>query len=222
LKQLGFNCTAVTNGTLAGESALSDRFDLILMDCQMPEVDGFEATKAIREAENLLSRHTPIIGLTAHAMEGDRERCISAGMDDYLSKPTSLDKLSTTINRWLQEPKSNGADMVVANFAEEPDLETRLSDAMFAELLPVFITSTSSLIDALRTEVERCSYQKAQSIATEIESSGLSVGARRIALLCREFCRYAKVGSFESMKTLVEELTASLERLKNRAQVYRL
>lgn len=101
LKQLGLTCVAVTTGKEAVEEAVRNRYQLILMDCQMPEMDGFEATRAIREAETLLGRHTTIVGLTAHAMEGDRERCLEAGMDDYLSKPTSLEKLSRLLKMWV-------------------------------------------------------------------------------------------------------------------------
>jgi CheY-like chemotaxis protein len=79
-------------------------YDLVLMDCQMPEVDGFEATRLIRHSEAGTERHIPIIALTANAMEGDRERCLEAGMDDYVSKPIRPDDLYATIDRLLADP----------------------------------------------------------------------------------------------------------------------
>jgi two-component system sensor histidine kinase/response regulator len=77
-------------------------FDLILMDVQMPEMDGFETTIAIREAEKRSGQHIPIIAMTAHAMKGDRERCVEAGMDDYLTKPLDLRSLRRTVEKWAQ------------------------------------------------------------------------------------------------------------------------
>ncbi len=78
-----------------------ERFDLVLMDCQMPVMDGYEATRRLREIEDREGRvQTPIVALTAHAMEGDRERVLSAGMDDYLSKPFRLDQLRALLARW--------------------------------------------------------------------------------------------------------------------------
>ena len=74
-----------------------EKFDLLLMDIQMPETDGFEATAIIREKEKTVSSHIPIIALTAHAMKGDRERCLAAGMDDYISQPIQADELSRVI-----------------------------------------------------------------------------------------------------------------------------
>ena len=79
-------------------------YRLVLMDCQMPEMDGFQATKAIRALEHVSGGHVPIVAMTAQAMKGDRERCIAAGMDDYLSKPVHLDDLRSTIDRWLVNP----------------------------------------------------------------------------------------------------------------------
>lgn len=101
LKQLGYVGHVVNNGREAVDATLKTPYSLVLMDCQMPEMDGFEATHTIRKSEIEIGRHTPIIGLTAQAMEGDRERCLEAGMDDYLSKPATLERLQNLIEQWV-------------------------------------------------------------------------------------------------------------------------
>ena len=100
LEKLGLQADAVLNGREAVEALSAAHYDLILMDCQMPEMDGFEATAIIRSKERN-GRRTPICALTANAMEGDRERCLDGGMDDYVSKPVALEKLQSVIERWL-------------------------------------------------------------------------------------------------------------------------
>ena len=103
LESLGLTHATAENGLIALEQLSRASFDLVLMDCQMPEMDGFEATAVIRhrQREGLLGRTLPVIALTANAVEGDRERCIAAGMDDYLSKPYSRDQLIVMLERWL-------------------------------------------------------------------------------------------------------------------------
>jgi CheY-like chemotaxis protein len=99
LEKKGWNVKAVENGRLAFEIASSQRFDLILMDVQMPEMDGYDATRNIRIAENDKNYHTPIVAMTAHAMKGDREKCLAAGMDYYITKPVNPSELYETIEK---------------------------------------------------------------------------------------------------------------------------
>jgi len=84
-------------------------FDLVLMDVEMPEMDGFEATAAIREREKSTGTHLPIVAMTAHAMTGDRERCLAGGMDDYVSKPIHKDDLYEKVERFAPEPNAPDA-----------------------------------------------------------------------------------------------------------------
>ncbi|MBU5612026.1 response regulator [Geomonas azotofigens] len=97
---LGCQVDVAQNGAQAVSALARKSYDLVFMDCQMPELDGYEATRAIRERERDSGRHTPIIALTAHAMAGSRETCLSAGMDDFLSKPFKLGQLQELIQRW--------------------------------------------------------------------------------------------------------------------------
>ncbi len=94
---------AVENGLLAFEEAKNSHYDLILMDVQMPEMDGFDATQAIRKHEKGSGIHIPIVAMTAHAMKGDREKCLAAGMDFYITKPVNPSELYTTIEKYTNQ-----------------------------------------------------------------------------------------------------------------------
>jgi signal transduction histidine kinase/CheY-like chemotaxis protein len=114
LANFGVTCEVAGNGQEVLDRVATERFDLILMDCQMPRVDGYEATRTIRRREdNTGEPRTPIVALTANAMEGDADRCLAAGMDDYLSKPIESDRLAEALHRWL-------GDSVAAEAADRP------------------------------------------------------------------------------------------------------
>ena len=104
VRMLGYQAEAVADGHEALTAMGTGRYALVLMDCQMPGMDGLRATAAIREmeAQTVGRARTPIIAMTANAMEGDRERCLAAGMDDYLAKPVRLAELSAVLARWTE------------------------------------------------------------------------------------------------------------------------
>jgi CheY-like chemotaxis protein len=100
LEKLGCRVDIVANGHEAVNAIANRSYDVLLMDCQMPEMDGFAATVAIRALESEGATHLPIIAMTANDMPGDRERCLEAGMDDYVGKPVQLDELLAVMQKW--------------------------------------------------------------------------------------------------------------------------
>ena len=112
LEKLGCQVDLVANGREAVEAAAGSCYDCIFMDCQMPEMDGYEATAAIRRHAAGIAARLPIIALTAHAMQGDRQRSLAAGMDDHLIKPFDVEALRAMLRKWL--PPAAGLEMAPA------------------------------------------------------------------------------------------------------------
>jgi CheY-like chemotaxis protein len=111
MRKAGYDVELAPNGRAAVDAFERARFDAILMDCQMPEMDGFAATQAIRRLEVASGRQNervPVIALTANAMKEDRARCIAAGMDDYVSKPIRAAELESVLGRWIKAPVERG------------------------------------------------------------------------------------------------------------------
>jgi CheY-like chemotaxis protein len=98
LENLGYSCDLVDNGQKALDALASKHYDLVFMDCQMPVMDGYETVRRIRSSAR--TRHNLVVAMTAHALQGDREKCLAAGMDDYICKPISLEILDTTLKKW--------------------------------------------------------------------------------------------------------------------------
>ena len=128
LSVLGYECDTAANGEIALAQMASDAYDLVLMDCQMPVLDGYSATRRWREIESGQApvRHLPIVAMTANAMAGDRQRCLDAGMDDYLAKPVTRDLLDACLKRWL---RSSGVRSTAHAPGPEPAAAAAASEA---------------------------------------------------------------------------------------------
>jgi CheY-like chemotaxis protein len=120
LENLGHQVTWVENGRDAVERSKSEEFDLVLMDLQMPEMDGLAATEAIREWEKPLQRHLPIVAMTAHAMKGDEQRCLASGMDGYVTKPIQRSELYRTLSLFRRAPAAAAPQTAVPRVGAAP------------------------------------------------------------------------------------------------------
>jgi CheY-like chemotaxis protein/HPt (histidine-containing phosphotransfer) domain-containing protein len=217
LKQLGCSVEVAGNGRIALDLYSHRSYDLLLMDCQMPEMDGYEASRAIRSAETARSSaagHIPIVALTAHALEGDREKSLEAGMDDHLSKPFTFDQLSEVLARYLpfERVGLNGASHPVRDGSiggealtpvGKPDggdssgidrtvldrlraIEAQGSAGLFTTVITYYINESPGTIASLRKAVEANDAGTMQELAHGLKSASANVGAQTVAELCKE------------------------------------
>jgi two-component system sensor histidine kinase/response regulator len=161
LEDLGLTACAVSNGLEALNAVSQAKYILILMDCQMPEMDGLQATREIRRLEKTTGEHVTIIALTAHAMTSDRAECLAAGMDDYITKPVKLKKLAEVLQRWVKQPlnfdfKSSRSDSKNEALVKPVELDVLFSvfgKDLIADLLVDFIAEADEQMIALRKAV---------------------------------------------------------------------
>ncbi|MBF0215050.1 MAG: response regulator, partial [Magnetococcales bacterium] len=210
LKKMGYAAHAVSNGQEAVEAVNHLPYALILMDCQMPVMDGFEATHAIRKSEQSASRHIPIIAMTAHAMKGDRERCLSAGMDDYLSKPVSPEILLQKLQYWI--PKSIGAPPPV----EISQLRQLFGDddAMIRELLDHFRPSAKELLDKLTEMIQKEDGERVLEAALELKEACSNMGVSAMAQLARVMEQAATHLEWSEAKRTLERLETAFRNVE--------
>jgi diguanylate cyclase (GGDEF)-like protein/PAS domain S-box-containing protein len=210
LTKLGHQADVAENGRVALLALQQKTYDLVLMDCQMPVMDGFEATRAIRESEKGGGGHLPIIAMTANAMQGDRETCILAGMDDYLSKPVMMDELKVRLLRWLSggteetEPVLRESSTGAAP-ARKPTLDMstaedlyRLVGNEFADILRIFLEETPGLILSLQEAISAGDSAQATRIAHRLKSSSASMGALLFSDLCLQIEQPARGGVIDA------------------------
>lgn len=191
LEKLGYRADIVANGLEAIEAIERLPYDLILMDCRMPEMDGYEATGAIRRMKSE-ARRIPIIALTAHALAGDREKCFAAGMDDYLSKPVQKEDLRQTVEKWLcvaDVDRNLNSPQIISVYTDENspiDFE-RLqeiacgSTELLNELVELYFEQTEEGLEALETAVRENDCEAVYRLAHKALGSSATCGMRTIA-----------------------------------------
>ena len=195
LNKRGLQAAVAHNGREAVAMAAEHDYDAILMDCLMPEVDGFQATRQIREDEG--ARHVPIVAMTALSMPGDRERCFAAGMDDYLSKPIRRTALEAVIDRWLPAELRTGAEGISSRDVTPPRAQqgvldhatvTRLRDTLTPkscqELLDIFDEQRQRCVMDIADAVGRGDREEVKRVAHLLKGSSASLGATSLGMCC--------------------------------------
>ncbi len=199
------------NGREAVAAARKERFDLILMDVQMPELDGFEATARIRAQEAGTSRRTPIIAMTAHAGKDDRARCLAAGMDEYVAKPISKAELRVAMEKSLGEaPPTVSAPPALpkSGFNCNHLLEQFDGDhALFARVAGLFTENTPGLLGILRRAIAARDFAATVRVAHTLAGSLANIGASRASTLAREIETHAHTQAVAESESCYSELT---------------
>ena len=226
LGKLNIVAETAENGAEAVEAVRSRPFDLVLMDVQMPLMDGFEATRAIRALpSNMAGRDVPIIAMTARAMQGDRERCIEAGMDDYLSKPVKPVELIDVLRKWLPEgdAASSPRDEDAPGKTKEDAVWKRTSfmerllgdEALAHEILHGFFADMEERLPELRRLARADDTFAVRDVAHAVKGAAASVGAESMSLAASDVERAAAAGRSEVLGYLFVQLEAAYTELKD-------
>jgi signal transduction histidine kinase/DNA-binding NarL/FixJ family response regulator len=244
LEHLGCDVQVADNGKRAREAVLARHFDLVFMDCQMPEMDGFEATRAIRAHELATgAQRVPIVALTANALVGDPERCFAAGMDDFVSKPFSVGKLRSALERWTrisdikaQARASLGAQPKAASLpaAASPSMSNGLSHTidqgaldqiralrrpgrpnLLLRLLDDYLESTPKRLDEIAAAVANNDLRSASSVAHSLKSISATLGASLLARCLGRLEEAARLQQVESARTEAAALRGEYDQIRS-------
>jgi CheY-like chemotaxis protein/HPt (histidine-containing phosphotransfer) domain-containing protein len=213
LNKFGLRADAVADGAEAVKALETVPYDLVLMDVQMPGMDGPEATRRIRDPQSKVrNRAVPIIAMTARALQGDRERYLEAGMNDYVSKPVSPQALAEVLARWL--PQQNDAQAPVV-FDRAGMLERLMDDADLARVVTeTFLDDAPRQIEALRGYVDAWDAAGAERQAHSLKGASSNVGGEALRALAFEMEKAGKAGDLDSVRARMGDLEREFARLK--------
>lgn len=206
LERLGCRVDAAANGLEAVAAIRRARYDLVLMDCEMPELDGYGATQAIRTEEAGSGRFTPIVALTANAQQGESERCLAAGMNGYLSKPVRKEALAVVLDRWLPvKAAKTGSEDISARLRELT--ESGFAEEDLQDLIQTFLSTTPPMLLQLAAAIDEEQFETARRTAHTLRGSLGSLGMRgletRIRLL-EDHCKHGDAAEARKLVALVE------------------
>ncbi len=221
LRRLGVAADCAFNGADALKMIEKRAYDVVLMDCQMPVLDGFRATSEIRmrEREKRVEAkdQLPIIAMTANAMDGDRERCLASGMTDYLSKPVASDRLLKMLERVCPaRTASNGIEAdkpgVSSNdFGAFEQLESEVGSELALEILDSFVADSHVALEELRGAVANHDAKSVLKLAHSLKGTSATCGGRSLVYTCLQVESLAKEGEFSEIEGLIDELSDELE-----------
>ncbi|WP_458126318.1 response regulator [Paenibacillus sp. Z3-2] len=212
LKKLGITqVDAVLNGEEAVAAFLSKKYSLILMDYMMPLMDGLEATRKIRAIEMDEMRHaTPIIAMTGNVMQGEKDKCREAGMNDFIGKPFTLEILSTMIQKW-QQPSESTEVLNMSIVHEIAELNTDGDGSLLGMLLDMYRTETPGKIEVLRRHIVLGDHAAATGVAHDLKSGSLSLGIRYLSTLFAQVEQFSKEGQSRKAEPLLDTLLPAFQ-----------
>jgi len=208
LQKLGYAADTVANGYEVLKALRHHAFDLILMDCQMPRMDGYEATKAIRRrhARQPVKEHIPIIAMTAHAMEDDRRKCLAAGMDDYITKPVQLLKLRALLEQHLRGPVPHNPPPLAQMDAQ--------SDPDFGNIMESYWEDTGRQLERLEEAIHEQSTSKVKDIAHYALGASLVLGVTTVAKPLRRLEEMGRLNELSHASEVLREAKEQLEQYR--------
>lgn len=210
LSGLGCEVDTAENGAVALERIEAKDYHLVLMDCEMPVMDGFAATAAIREHEG--ERHLPVIAVTALSGREERQRCFAAGMDDYLGKPVSERALTAALLRWRLRPVSalDAPETLDRSTLERLHATAQAtSPAMLEQILAAFVDDSQQRIEAMRTSIKRRDFDVLRRAAHELKGASGVVGAQQMMRCCGKLQELAEQRSVDGAESLLDRLEAN-------------
>jgi two-component system sensor histidine kinase/response regulator len=233
LAKLGCRVDLAPGGREALDRLRTHSYDVVFMDCEMPEMNGYAATREIRRQEGSAGR-VPIVAMTAHAMQGDREKCLAAGMDDYLTKPLELPAVHAALRRWVRGRPPTSArrtdwtadrpaerpPLTLTGVVVDPDRLARLratlttggNASLFARVLRGFVADATERVEALRRAIDLGEAPAARQVAHALRSSSVNVGASRLAEVAEELELLATTGSLDGAQPLLQQLADEFQR----------
>jgi signal transduction histidine kinase/CheY-like chemotaxis protein/HPt (histidine-containing phosphotransfer) domain-containing protein len=224
LERRGYRAELAANGREGLQALARAEYCAVLMDCQMPEMDGYEATSEIRRVE-AGKRHTPIIAMTAHSMKGDRERCLAVGMDDYLAKPLRAEELERVLGRWItggstaSPPDEAVRSAVVSDAVIHEEVLDRLCEELgglgrgpsLGALLDRFLADADQQLAAMAAALAQADMGTAADCAHSLKGAAATFGAARLAGIAANMEAIGRNGDLEGARGLLPELETALE-----------
>ena len=230
IERLGYRADVAANGLEAVEALSYVSYVAVLMDVQMPEMDGYEATKEIRGREGA-SRHTPIIAMTAGALQGDRDQALETGMDGYVAKPVKLEELEEVLERWVSkvnEAEATDAEAGIGSVGRDLEadpldrsvlaglceLQEEGEPDILNELIELFLDEVQPQLVALREAMEAGDAQSVERIAHTLNGSCGNMGAKRMVALCAELEEMGHSETLAGAPVLISRLEEEFERVR--------
>ncbi|MES2354064.1 MAG: EAL domain-containing protein [Pseudomonadota bacterium] len=234
LGQLGYVTVIVSNGQEAVEECQKNSYDAILMDCNMPEMDGYQACASIRELENSTGKHIPIIAMTANPKQGEAEKCSAVGMDGHVAKPLTLelvgqalDQCWAKVNGLVGKTPSAAPTIDAQNDAVDTKVSLQLRKALGASwpvMINAFLEDTPVYLDQLRTAVAETDFEAIRSVAHTIAGSSSNLGATKLASLSAKLEDAGRERKYESLTELlyssIEEYSRVVLALQGETAIY--